>query len=342
MKSKANLQTNADAFPGALSEEEIAKFYRDGLIGPFDSPLSEKFIDNAHQALWKSIKNKDNHPLYERFSVRDWHLVYPEVSQLITHPCVSIKLRQILGENLTLWRSKLFHKRPGDGAIEWHQEWGAFNGEEIGNDKPSLVPAGPSQNEFWNLTIWVALHDVELELGAMQFVKGSYKHQYPIDMISMVESAFWQDPFLGIDNKQELIEQCKQSRLILDIDSSGFLDGIDCDRLSMAKIKAIILEQFAALKAATTLDFDITPENLITLPMKKGQYVIFPERTMHRSIANTSDKDRLAINFRVTRSETLIYPSRLDGDFIDGSNLNIKAHKNVLVSGNLIDIRNVY
>jgi non-heme Fe2+,alpha-ketoglutarate-dependent halogenase len=327
---------------GILTTEQLNKFYDDGFIGPFDSPFSPAKIDEMYNILWESIANKDDHPLYHRFSVRDWHLVHPEVAALVTDPRVNIKLRQILGDNLTLWRSKLFHKRPGDGAIEWHQEWGAFNGEEIGNDKPSLKPTKEFEQEFWNLTIWVALHDVELELGAMQFIRGSYKHRYPIDMISMVESAFWQDPFLGIETKEDLLQKCHNSQLILDIDSSKFLDGIHIEQTSFAQLKQVIYEKFSELKAAITMDFNIRDGDLITMPMKKGQYVIFPERTMHRSIANISDRDRLAINFRVTRSETLIYPSRMEGDYIDGSNIDISQHKNVLVCGNLVDYRNRY
>ncbi|PHI36198.1 hypothetical protein CBQ28_15500 [Pseudoalteromonas sp. GCY] len=328
---------------GALTEQQLREFYQDGFIGPFDSPLSAEVIDEFHKVLWEKIDGKPENPLYGRFSVRDTHLLEEDVSKLITDPRVSVKLEQILGENLTLWRSKLFHKRPQDAAIEWHQEWGAFNGEEIGNDKPSLKPAsdvGP--DDYWNLTIWFALHDVPVELGAMQFIRGSYRHRYPIDMIPMVESAFWQDPFLDIQDKFQLVELCKSSKLILDIDSSKFLEGVDIEKTSFEELKRHIYMCFADLKAAITLDFPIQDTDLVTMPMKKGQYVIFPERTMHRSVANTSDQHRLAINFRVTRSDTLIYPSRLDGDMIDGSNLDISKHRNVLVSGNLIDIRNVY
>lgn len=328
---------------GALTEQQLADFYRDGFAGPFDSPFEGEEVDRLHQILWQQIDNKPDHPLYGRFSVRDMHLVDTDVSKLVAHPEVSVKLQQILGENLTLWRSKLFHKRPGDAEIEWHQEWGAFNGEEIGNDKPSLKPSKDvGQDDYWNLTIWVALHDVPVELGAMQFIRGSYQHRYPIDMIPMVESAFWQDPFLDINDKEDLIEQCLSSKLILDIDSSKFLDEIDVATISFDDLKEHIYKCFADLKAAITLDFPIAEGDLITMPMKKGQYVIFPERTMHRSVANSSDKHRLAINFRVTTSETLIYPSRLKGDMIDGSNIDISKHKNVLLTGTMVDVRNKY
>lgn len=336
------LNKKKEVAEGQLTEELLQQFYETGVAGPFNSPLKEQELDAMFNKLMDEIKSKKDHPLYGRFSVRDWHLIYPELGELIKHKAVSSKLQQILGEDLVLWRSKLFHKRSGDGPIEWHQEWGAFNGEEIGNDKPSLRPQEKGHDSFWNLTIWLALHDIPEELGAMQFVKGSYKKRYSIDMVPMVESAFWQDPFIGIETKQELIKKCKQSKLVLDIDSSKFLNEVNTDALDLEQLKQLILDKFNELKAAYTCDFDIAPEDLLTIPMKKGQYVIFPERTMHRSIANTSDSDRLAINFRVTRSDVLVYPARLENDFIDGSNLNIKKHKNVLVSGEILENRNEY
>jgi len=327
---------------GALSEKELCEFYKNGLLGPFDSPFCKKKLDDMFLPTVKAIKSKEQHTLYGRFSVRDWHLVEPDICQLISEPSVLIKLKQILGDDLILWRSKIFHKRSGDGPIDWHQEWGAFNGEEIGNDKPSLLPFNHLSSGYWNLTVWIAMQDVTLDMGPMQFVKESYKTRYPIEMIPMTDSAFWQDPFLDIHNKHELVTLCNSSLLILDIDSSKFLDGIDINLITFDELKAYIFKKFESLKAAITLDFDINKKHLITLPMKKGQYVIFPERTMHRSISNVSQQDRFGINFRITTSDTLVYPSRLEGDFIDGSNVDISNHKCVLLSGNKLQKNNVY
>ncbi|TFH90305.1 hypothetical protein ELS82_17790 [Vibrio ouci] len=67
--------------------------------------------------------------------------------------------------------------------------------------------------------------------------------------------------------------------------------------------------------------------------MKRGEFVVFTERTMHSSLDNTSDRDRLAINLRVTSSDTLIYPRRLEGDVMDGSDLDITDHESLLIGG---------
>lgn len=328
--------------PHAFSASELERFRENGFAGPYDSGLSMLEIDEMRRLIVDFIRNKADHPLYGRYSVRDWHLVYPQLTRLIAQPQVLSKLQQIMGPDLTLWRSKVFHKRPGDGPIEWHQEWGAFNGEEIGNDKPSLIPSSRLDDGYWNVTVWFALDDVGPRKGPLQMVRGSYRKRYPIDMISMVESAFWSDPFLDVFDKHTLVERCLRSQLVIDIDSSRFLDGVDVEALDFEALKAAVLEKFRAHKAAITLPFEIADEDLVTFPVRKGQFVIFPERTMHRSIANDTDEHRVAINFRITPPDTLIYPGRLRGDFIDGSNIDITQHRCVLLSGCNVNPHNVY
>ena len=41
--------------------------------------------------------------------------------------------------------------------------------------------------------------------------------------------------------------------------------------------------------------------------MKQGQVLIFSERTIHSSDANTTDSNRLAFNFRVVPSHVQVY-----------------------------------
>lgn len=325
-----------------LTKEQLEFLEEEGYVGPFDSQLPESTIDSVFSFLHEYLDKRADHPLYGRYSVREMHLLNKDVLALASQPGLVSSLQQILGEHLALWRSKIFYKKPGDAAIEWHQEWGAFNGEEIGNDIPGLKPCDDNQNEFWNLTIWFALEDIDESMGPMQFIRKSYKKRYPIEMVSMVDSAFWQDPFLDLESKEQLIEKCREGSLVLDIDTSTFLDDIDVEASSIETLKQHILTKCAKLKAAYTCDFDYSEDELVTLPMKKGQYVIFPERTMHRSTANVSDSGRMAINFRVTPSSTLIYPGRINGKYIDGSNIDISNHKSVLLSGKALEPSNEY
>jgi non-haem Fe2+, alpha-ketoglutarate-dependent halogenase len=328
---------------GAFTPEEFQRFQEDGFAGPLDGEVPGEEIDAMRELLLDFVHKKSDHPLYGRYSVRDWHLIYPQLMKLIRQQPVIAKLRQIMGPDLTVWRSKVFHKkRPGEGPIDWHQDWGEFRGEEVGNDKPSLRPLNREGDGYWNITVWFPLEDIGRNKGPMQMVRGSYRTYYPLEMIPMVDSAFWHDPFIDVHDKQTLVERCRESRLVLDMDTSTLLDNVDVGARTFEDLKVLVLDHFRNIKAAVNPTFEVPDGKLVTFPIKKGQFIIFPERTMHRSDANDTDEERTAINFRVTYSSTLVYPERLRGDFVDSSNVNIRNHKNILLSGMNLNSQNVY
>ena len=90
------------------------------------------------------------------------------------------------------------------------------------------------------------------------------------------------------------------------------------------------------------ISLTIPDGQLVEMAMKKGQFFIFSERCMHGSSANRGSINRLGVNCRVTSSDTLIYPGRLKGEMIDGSNLDITHHECVLLSGRSLEPRNNY
>ncbi len=48
-----------------------------------------------------------------------------------------------------------------------------------------------------------------------------------------------------------------------------------------------------------SLEFDRDPQRVMTVPVKSGQFIIFTERCIHGSPANTTDRHRLAFNMRI-------------------------------------------
>lgn len=324
----------------SLSQEELGKFEADGFIGPFDAFLSPDEIAEVRSYFEDVMIKHRDHPLYGRFSVRDYHLVNPQVKEMFTNPAIVDRLVSLAGEDLVLWRSKLFYKRAGDGELGWHQDWGYFNGEEIGNDKPSLLPA--SLDRSWDLAVWMALDDITFDNGPLRFTRGSHKKRYPIEMVPMPKSAFFHDPFLGVDDPAVIVDLAKRSRLVLDVDTTRLFDGVDTSTLTIEGTRKIVQDRLSRQKAAITLPFECDASDIVTVLPKAGQFVIFTERTMHGSLANTSTRSRLAINCRVTTTDTLIYPGRLRGDFVDGSNVDISKHKCILISGRDLNGRNVY
>lgn len=327
---------------GGLTELQIERFHRDGFIGPLPKFCEEALIDEVHLSCLEAVNNPHPHPIYGRYSVRDWHLVFSRMEEFLTHPVLVDVLRSLIGNDLVLWRSKIFYKKTNERGTGWHQEWGDFDGEEIGNCKPSLRPQN-RENNWWNITVWVALTDVELECAPLRFIRGSHKKKYPKKMVPMPQSEFWHDPFIGCKSVADIVDRARNLTLVLDVDTSKIFEGVDVSRYTLEEAKEHVrchLEKFPAKK---TLGIDESKEDIVTLPMKRGEFVVFTERTMHGSLSNLSNKDRLAVNFRVTTTDTDIYPSRHQGDFIDGSNLDITKHENLLLSGEDLSLgRNKY
>ena len=161
-------------------------------------------------------------------------------------------------------------------------------------------------------------------------------------MVPMTESAFFMDPFIAAPDVKTIVELAKQSKLVLDIDTSHIFDSVDVENLSLEDVKSYLLMEIGKMKAKLTLPFEAKKEDIHTMVMKKGQFIIFTERTMHRSLPNNSKQARVGINSRVTTTDVAIYPQRLKGDFIDGSNLDISKHSCLLLHGKVLNQSNIY
>ncbi len=117
-----------------------------------------------------------------------------------------------------------------------------------------------------------------------------------------------------LDDAQEIVRRTKANRLLLEtVNTSSFFDGVDTAKLTAQEAREIVLAKMSKLEAVVTLPFEIAPEDSIEVPMKKGEFVIFYERTMHGSAANRTDIDRIGVNCRVVAADTLVYPQRLRG-----------------------------
>ena len=350
----------------AIAPDESTTLLNDnGFLKPSPSIWKPEFINETSSRLLSDMKGKATHPLYGRYCVRDWHLVYPELINFVSHPTILKQLTSIMGDDLILWRSNIFHKPPGTGPIGWHQDFGTFSGEDIGNNKISLLPShipsitedtlsqylpstislqsiesAPDHTDFWNMTVWVALTEIEPDMGPLRFARGSHKKRFPIRMENLTDSDFWQNPFNEIQSKEQLITQCNSSKLVLDLDTSQLLNDVPVQDLNYDQLKAVILSKLEAVKGSTTVINDLDHSTVETYPIPKGGYTIFSERTLHGSTANTSKKERLGINFRITPSTTLVYPGRLKGDNIDGFNLDISNHTCILLSGKNLNRHN--
>jgi non-heme Fe2+,alpha-ketoglutarate-dependent halogenase len=283
-----------------LSADEVRQFHQDGFIGPFDALRSNEL--SVLRNVFDSILANDTYsPLYQRKSGRDWHLVVPELLDIIRHPEIVERLKCLLSTDLMLWRSQLFHKAPGDGPLHWHQAL-LFSGEEYGREKHSLIPPKTSREygDWFDITVWVAIDEATADNGAVALAKGTHRTRYPIVKVPFLESAF------------------------------GHMVGANLKRTKdLAR-----LEQLRKLTAnQSTFDPVRERSEVHLMEMKAGQFFIFNERTMHSSGPNISKKRRLGMNFRITTPDIVVYPFRRDGDFLDGEDYDISRHGCFMLSG---------
>jgi len=59
-----------------------------------------------------------------------------------------------------------------------------------------------------------------------------------------------------------------------------------------------------------SLEFDRDKQEIVTLPVKAGQFVIFTERCIHGSPPNITDRHRLAFNLRVVPTNVPVYTDK--------------------------------
>jgi len=66
----------------------------------------------------------------------------------------------------------------------------------------------------------------------------------------------------------------------------------------------------AFYNAAYELEFDESETDIVEIPCQPGQMILFTERCIHGSAANTTDNYRLAFNLRVTPTSVAAYPDK--------------------------------
>lgn len=149
-----------------LSPEEMQTYRKDGLVRPSLALLEHEMAELGE--LLDATLNATQ-------GQRPESIVCPHLSSMNTLPegladqwlalCVQPKLldivEQILGPDIILWGSQIFCKPAGTGmSVPWHQD-----------------------GHFWPIrplatcSIWIAIDDVTLENGAMQFIPGSQRER---------------------------------------------------------------------------------------------------------------------------------------------------------------------
>ncbi len=149
-----------------LSEADIERFYRQSYLGPYHLMSAEEANRMGAEVLTHIAAPS---AIYGFPSVRDRHLDMPRLADLFRRPEITERLAQLLGPDLICWRSQLFHKEPGDPAIEWHQA-----STYLLEDRLSPILRPPNPDRLFQLTVWLAFNDATEENGCLEMFPGSH------------------------------------------------------------------------------------------------------------------------------------------------------------------------
>jgi hypothetical protein len=168
------LNGTKENFMGLTSKEqqfyvENGYFLKKGLVSPEDiARIQEETVDIHNRMAaqpadgigisWEVYDSEDHPPRIKQLMHSE--LVSPTLNRLLRSDEVLDTLEVFMGENISLYHSKLLPKAGGDGtAIPWHQDYAYWKND---NNKPVMI------------NCQLAINEANLENGCIQFVPGSH------------------------------------------------------------------------------------------------------------------------------------------------------------------------
>jgi non-heme Fe2+,alpha-ketoglutarate-dependent halogenase len=279
-----------------LSNDEIETFERDGLLGPFDVLSPEDARHLAQQANnWhanefevKGVMTQELSTAFRRAGT--WSINYSgwfqawrkrELWEVLRDPKITNRIASLLGNDVLLWRSHFFEKKPGDLGTFWHQS-SVFRESAVAD---KLIPPPGVPRGMAALSAWVALSDVTVANGALRIMPGTcadgrLEYIYSVAFDEMID-------FLAGLPPREL-----DTLITAGLFSSG----------SFQRAQAVFDASFERIKPM------IEGREIRDLTMRAGQAVIFTELNLHASYPNTtSNETRLALGGRYTSSDVSVF-----------------------------------
>lgn len=148
-----------------LTEDAISQFRERGYYFPvrvLSTSEARKYrqrLETSEADLGGTISSDYRHKV---------HLLFTWANELVRHPTVLDIAEDLLGSDVLCWTTDLFIKEPdATKYVSWHQD-----------------------STYWTLdpqelfTVWLALDDVPVESGALQYVPGSHR----LDQVRHIET----------------------------------------------------------------------------------------------------------------------------------------------------------
>ncbi|MFL6446832.1 MAG: phytanoyl-CoA dioxygenase family protein [Bryobacteraceae bacterium] len=143
--------------PAALSPEQISAFNRNGYLAGIRI-FDEREIANIRH-YFDELLARTLAAGGDSYSISTAHLRYGRVYDILTHPRIVMRIKDLLGDNVIAWGSHFFCKMPGDGKrVSWHQD-------------SSYWPLTPSMA----VTAWLAIDDATVENACMRYIPGTHQ-----------------------------------------------------------------------------------------------------------------------------------------------------------------------
>jgi non-heme Fe2+,alpha-ketoglutarate-dependent halogenase len=156
-----------------LNQEQISRYRSNGCLYPCDGLTAEE-VSRYRQGLTETEKRLGG-PIMSLDSKyrHNMHLLFSWLDDLARTPAILDKVETLLGPNITLYTSRMFVKpAKTEGFAAWHQDSTYF----------ALRPHD-------HVTAWVALSDVSLESGPLEFATGSHIRGQLSQKSKMVEGS---------------------------------------------------------------------------------------------------------------------------------------------------------
>jgi len=134
-------------------------FDRDGVCFPIDL-LSEEEVEYFRNSFLEQEALLGENVTYSSFA--RLHHFFPWAYKLVMHPKILDPIKAILGPNILVHGSTLFHKHPNDQKfVSWHQD--SYN---------------MKLNSYDYVSAWVALADSTIENGCLRVIPETHKNLY--------------------------------------------------------------------------------------------------------------------------------------------------------------------
>ncbi len=290
-----------------LSRGEAADFAARGFTDPFEviSPAEARDLREQVYALhasgWggRTFLGPDIQRALEQTGA--WSVESAGLYQALAQPCIRAlhasprvgdRLASLLGDEVVLWRSQLFEKKPGAVGTFWHQTSDfSEDSSEAAIEPPAALPLA-----LGNLTVWIALDDYTPETGCLRFVPGS-----------------------AADDRLDAAMRAIQG------DRAGFLLSLsDAELLQALTIRDYTTGLFAPLQFIFEMTCRAAPDLLrdtppLDMPMRAGQGIIFTSMCVHGANGNRTERTHLASVGRYTSADTRMYVGQAELPFRTGA-----------------------